>query len=677
MNASILQPARAKPRTSCFAAVVLLVLAFSLQACGGGSDAPAPGAPGDPGNPPGPGNPAAEVLVGGTISGLGAGKSLVVANADASGTPLQTLTFTANGSYSITLPKGTSYAVRIVTHPAGQGCDVFNGTGTAQADVSNIGIVCADEFAPSAPAGLTVTYGAKSFNFSWNAVPGARFYKLLEDPDGASGFAEAAASIGATSYTHAISVLRRLSATYALQACNFGGGCGPASALLAPEAVRATGYVKASTTRTDSGFGSVVAVSADGSTLAVAAPGQVFATGVPGSVHIFTRTASGWREQAALVPPTVADTDQFGFSLALSADGGILAVGARMDDGPADSVVNSGAVYVFARQGETWSQQAYLRASNAGAGVNQWSPGDAFGASVALSADGATLAVGAPGEDSDGSSPDNNGMETAGAVYVFTRTGAAWTERAWLKGTGIAMWRDLGTAVALSADGGTLAAGAQGVNNNAGAVHVFTQAAGEWTQQQAVTAFNPGNFYTFGSALSLAADGNTLAVGAKWEASNGSSPSDTSMFGAGAAYVFTREAGTWTQRAYLKAAGPRDSDDYGEAVALSGDGEWLLIGAPGERRDALGALPGGSPHTLYQGSGAAFLYRRSGQDWILHRYLKAPAVAAQDNYGSAVALSQDGGAIAIGSNGEDSAATGIGGNQSDDSVQNAGAVYLY
>lgn len=668
MNASILQPRRA-------AAAALLVLVLALQACGGGSGemaAPAPGAPGNPGTP-GTG----EVLVGGTISGLGAGKSLVAANADAAGTPLQTVTFTANGSYSIALPKGTPYSVRIVTHPAGQGCDVFNATGTADADVSNIGIVCADEFAPSPPAGLTATYSAKSFNFSWNAVAGARFYKLLEDPDGASGFTEAAASIGTTSYTHAISVLRRLSATYALQACNFGGGCGPASALLAPEAAKAIGYVKASTSRTDSGFGSVVAVSADGSTLAVAAPGQVFATGVPGSVHVFTRTATGWREQAALVPATVADTDQFGFSLALSADGSILAAGARMDDGPDDSVANSGAVYVFAREGESWSQQAYLRASNAGGAVNIWSPGDSFGASVALSADGATLAVGAPGEDSDGSSPDNNGVETAGAVYVFTRAGAAWTERAWLKGTGIAMWRDLGTAVALSADGGTLAAGAQGVNNNAGAVYVFTQSGGAWTQQQVLAASNPGNFYTFGSALSLAADGNTLAVGAKWEASNGTSPSNTSMFGAGAAYVFTRTGGAWTQRAYLKAAGPWDSDDYGGSIALSGDGQWLLVGAPGERRDALGALPGGAPHTLYQGSGAAFLYRRSGEDWPLHRYLKAPGVAAHDSYGSGVALSRDGGTIAVGSDGEDSSATGLGGNQADDSAQNAGAVYFY
>jgi hypothetical protein len=332
--------------------LVVLSLAALAAACGGGDGA----APAGPGGEPGPGSPQTTAQIGGTLSGLGAGKSLVAANADASGTTLQSMTFTANGAYSMTVPLGTAYNVRILTHPAGQGCDVLNGTGTANADVVNIGIVCADEFAPSAPAGLTVTYSAKSFVFSWNATAGARFYKLLEDPDGVSGFSEVASSIAATTHTHAISVTRRLSATYALQACNFGGGCGAVSATLAPQAARATGYLKAQASAADIQFGTALAVSADGDTVAVAAPGQSFPTEVAGAVTVFHRTAEGWRTQATLAP--TATPDSFGYSVSLSGDGNILAVGARFDDGADGTVINSGATYIFVRNGDEWTTPA-------------------------------------------------------------------------------------------------------------------------------------------------------------------------------------------------------------------------------------------------------------------------------------------------------------------------------
>ena len=95
----------------------------------------------------------------------------------------------------------------------------------------------------------------------------------------------------------------------------------------------------------------------------------------------------------------------------------------------ADNTARSaGAVYVFVRQGSTWTQQAYLKASNAGAN-------DLFGGSVALSGD--TLAVGAYGEASaatavNGNQADNTTV-SAGAVYVFVRQGSTWTQQAYLK----------------------------------------------------------------------------------------------------------------------------------------------------------------------------------------------------------------------------------------------------
>lgn len=126
-------------------------------------------------------------------------------------------------------------------------------------------------------------------------------------------------------------------------------------------------------------------------------------------------------------------SDKFGFSVALSDDGDTLAVGATLEDSSsratngnqADNAVESaGAVYVFARRGGAWSQQAYLKASNA-------DPGDQFGWSVALSEDGNTLAVDAQTEAGVGyganADQTDNSAADAGTVYVFARAGAAWT----------------------------------------------------------------------------------------------------------------------------------------------------------------------------------------------------------------------------------------------------------
>src|SRR5207247_1712574 len=136
--------------------------------------------------------------------------------------------------------------------------------------------------------------------------------------------------------------------------------------------------------------------------------------------------------------------DTFGDSIVLSADGTTLAVSAPSEASAAtgingdqtnNSAFGAGAVYVFTRSGSSWSQQAYLKASNTEAG-------DVFGWSLALSADGNTLAVGADLEDSAligvtaGSVNEGtalNGASQAGAVYVFTRSGASWTQHAYMK----------------------------------------------------------------------------------------------------------------------------------------------------------------------------------------------------------------------------------------------------
>jgi hypothetical protein len=393
--------------------------------------------------------------------------------------------------------------------------------------------------------------------------------------------------------------------------------------------------------------------------------------------------------------------DEFGTSVAVSADGSTLAVGAWSERSAAtgingdqrdDSVIGAGAVYVFVRSGATWTQQAYIKASNTGE-VNS------FGASVALSADGSILAVGAEFEDSaatgiDGNQADNSAA-AAGAVYVFVRSGATWTQQAYIKASNTDAGDQFGSAVALSANGSTLAVGAvresgaaTGVNGNqasnsafsAGAVYVFVRSGATWTQQAYVKASNTESGDQFGGSVALSSDGSTLAVGANAESSaatgiNGNQ-GDNSASLSGAVYVFTRSGTTWSQQAYLKASNTGGVDFFGEWVALSGDGSTLAVGAPEEDSAATG-IGGSESSNAARDSGAVYVFARSGATWTQQAYVKASNTGAGDHFGQNVALSGDGSMLIVGAPDEASAATGTGGDQASNAVMRAGVVYVF
>src|SRR5207249_932227 len=189
-----------------------------------------------------------------------------------------------------------------------------------------------------------------------------------------------------------------------------------------------------------------------------------------------------------------------------------------------NSATDSGAAYVFVRDGTNWSQQAYLKASNTGGS-------DAFGIAVAVFGD--TIAIGAGEEDSNadginGNQGDNS-APSSGAVYVFVRNGTNWSQQAYLKASNSGGEDDFGYSVALS--------------------------------------------------------DNTLVVGAHKEASKATgvngNQSDNSLMEAGAAYVFARNGTNWSQQAYLKASNPdgldprwangENGDVFGISVAILGD----------------------------------------------------------------------------------------------------------
>ena len=337
---------------------------------------------------------------------------------------------------------------------------------------------------------------------------------------------------------------------------------------------------------------------------------------------------------------------------------------------------------------------AYVKASNPGTS-------DQFGQSLALSADGTTLVIGVPNEDSnatgvDGTQSDNSATNS-GAVYVFSRNrSGAWTQQAYVKASNTEANDAFGSSVALSADGSTLAVGAKfeasnatGIDgaqsnnsaNSAGAVYVFTRNSGTWTQQAYVKASNTGASDLFGTSVALSASGDTLAVGASGEASNatgiGGSQSNDSAFGAGAVYVFMRTGGTWAQEAYLKASNTGGGDQFGGNVALSADGITLAVAAPAEDSSATGVDGSQSDNSVTE-AGAVYVFTRDGGGtWAQQAYVKASNTGLVNQFGFSLAFAGDGNTLAVGANREGSNAIGVNGAQSNNSAPVSGAVYVF
>jgi cysteine-rich repeat protein len=362
----------------------------------------------------------------------------------------------------------------------------------------------------------------------------------------------------------------------------------------------------------------------------------------------------------------------FGSSIALSADGSTLAVGACGERSAATgvggnqtntSVPQAGAVYIFTRVGTTWSQQAYVKASNTGAI-------DIF-CTVALSADGSTLAVGAIGEDSaatgiDGNQADNS-KEGAGAVYVYTRSGTTWSQQAYAKASNTAAQAYFGWSLALSGDGSALAVAAYNEGGDTGAVYVFTRNGTTWSEQAYLKASRIGAEKHFGESIALSADGSTLAVGAGF---------DLFVPQAGAVYVFMRTGVTWSEQAYLKSSNIESGDTFGRSVALSSDGATLAVGAIHEDSAATG-VGGNQSDNSAVNSGAAYVFTRNGTAWHQQAYVKASNTGSAVYFGWSIALSADASTLVVGAVNERSAATGLGGNQADNSKISAGAVYVF
>lgn len=323
-----------------------------------------------------------------------------------------------------------------------------------------------------------------------------------------------------------------------------------------------------------------------------------------------------------------------GFGTSVAASGDTVVIGASGEDSgsagvnsiPDDSAAGSGAAYVFVRSGSIWSQQAYLKASNTGAG-------DGFGAAVSISGD--TIVVGALLEGSSTTGVNgipNESAQAAGAAYVFMRSSGSWSQQAYLKASNSGAGDRFGSSVSVSDD--TIAIGApyedsgtRGINSvpdetipESGAAYIFVRGVSGWNQQAYIKALNPGGSDQFGSAVCMS--GESLIVGAYWE--DGSSKtingaSDEGAANSGAAYVFSRNGPAWTQQAYLKASNSGANDWFGYSVSLSGD--TAVVGAHQERSTSTGinSVPNDNH---WSDPGAAYVFVRNGTIWSQQAYIK-------------------------------------------------------
>jgi hypothetical protein len=367
--------------------------------------------------------------------------------------------------------------------------------------------------------------------------------------------------------------------------------------------------------------GMSIALSADGSTAIVGGPGPNNADsdrspslGPVGAAWVFVRDGRGWRQESDKLVGATSDRGgglwSQGASVALSADGNTAIVG-----GPSDNSA-TGAAWVFTRGGGAWTQQGPKLIGIRPQSTGKPAPLPGQGLSVALSADGNTAIVG--------------GWRTE-AAWVFTRVDGVWAKEGQkLVGSGAAGSARQGASVALSADGGTAIVGGWSDNGRIGAAWVFTRGgSGAWSQQgKKLVGTNAVGRAGQGTSVALSADGNTAIVGGP-----GDNPWDRSVpFGlgaAGAAWVFTRTNGVWTQQD-SKLVGAKGSARQGMSVALSADGNTAAMGGFAEGVDV----------------GAVSIFTRKDGRWTLDQKLAGSGAVGKS--APAVALSADGAVVMVG-----------------------------
>ena len=344
-------------------------------------------------------------------------------------------------------------------------------------------------------------------------------------------------------------------------------------------------------------FGWSVAI--DGDTAVVGAPYEDTGGSNSGAVYIFAHSGNSWTEQDKLQGSDTDRRDYFGRSVAIDGD--------RVVVGASGKNSKIGATYVFVQDDDgDWTEEQKLLAEDG-------QSGDFFGQSVDI--DGDTVIVGADGEDSGGGN--------AGAAYIFTRTDDSWSQQQKLVAEDREAYDKFGTAVAIDSDTAVVGAYYEGFSDmkeSAGAAYIFTRTDDSWSQQQKLVAEDREAYDSFGNAVAI--DGNLVIVGAYYEGHS------AEYEAAGAAYMFENNGGLWSQQQKLVAEDRYEDDKFGYSVSL--DNNTVIVGAYHE---------GDSDQN--EEAGAAYIFKKADDLWSQQQKLVAEDREANDSFGNAVAVYED------------------------------------
>ncbi len=424
------------------------------------------------------------------------------------------------------------------------------------------------------PTNFKITSKAKKLKFSWDAA-NAHHYNLLHNPDGVSGFSLVATNIRSLEYNQKIAVhqIDWTKVQYMIEACDANeSNCIQSGALsLTPALQRsATIYVKA------------------------------------------------FNPKASTTTPAVTQNSYFGSDVAITGDGLTMAVGSK---GSGTRGAVSG-VYIYKKNvtTDTWAYDTFFTPPNADLRV------DEFGASVSISDDGKTIAVGAPSEGSNatginGNEADNS-VTVSGAVYIFTNTTGSWTQQAYIKADTANRNSYFGATVSLSKDGNTLLT-TKSLASGALEVFIFERTNGSWSQKLKAVPSTFTNALSINTQAALSKDGMTFAF------STGKSDS---------IYIYTKQAatGAWTQQAALTVTGAVPKNKFGNSSiridknSLSADGNTLVV----------------SGQNSTSGIAESYIFNRTGTSWAQGSTLSLEATASFRIY--KVIISPDGTFIASG-----------------------------
>ncbi len=363
-------------------------------------------------------------------------------------------------------------------------------------------------------------------------------------------------------------------------------------------------------------FGCSVALSNDGQVALVGAQGTSGGL-AQGAGYVYAMPATGWANAtvptATLTNSAGVANDALGVSVALSGDGQVALLGAQGVSGG----VSKGSAYLFSEPSSGWaSLSSPTETLSNGSGSNF----DDFGVSVSLSYDGQISLVGAQGAP---------GGLKKGAIYFFSPSANnSWDQKAVLSNSSASNNDMFGDSVSLSYDGQTALVGAQGVSGGVhkGAAYVFSSASGSWVLVGTLTNSTGSNNDFFGDSVALSADGHVALIGAAGVSAG---------LHKGAAYIYAMPSGGWssstTPKATLSVSTGASSDNFGGSVALSSDGQFALIGAPGVSAGAK--------------KGAAYIFQEPSTGWANSTTPKATisntASASGDSFGTSVAFSSD------------------------------------